>query len=181
MLKRLLWHWQADRLGPDILITHSLLFFKRTNRWICKKKFRVFGEGSELRPHAYAVCASNISIGKNIIIRPNTMLFADDTETGQIHIEDDVEIGAGVHFYVNNHAFTNIDIPIKYQGYTPSKPIRICSEAWLGACCVILPGVTVGRHAVVGAGSIVTRDVEPFTVVAGNPAKKIKHIINAAK
>jgi acetyltransferase-like isoleucine patch superfamily enzyme len=177
MIKRLLWYWCADRLGPDILTTHPLLYFKKTNRWVCKKKFNTFGEGSEFRPHAYAICTSNISIGKNIIIRPNTMLFADDTETGKICIEDDVEIGAGVHFYVNNHAFNRTDIPIKYQGYFKSESILIKSGAWVGACCVILPGVTIGRNAVVGAGSIVTRDVEPFTVAVGNPAKTIKNII----
>jgi acetyltransferase-like isoleucine patch superfamily enzyme len=177
MLKRLLWYWRTERLGPDIPLTHVLLFFKKPGRWICEKKFGAFGPGSEFRPCAYAICTSNISIGKNVVIRPNTMLFADDTKTGQICIEDDVEIGAGVHFYVNNHAYDRSDIPIKYQGYFKSEPILICRGAWIGACCVILPGVTIGQNAVVGAGSIVTRDVEPFTVVAGNPAKIIKKIV----
>lgn len=177
MFKRLIWYWHADRLGPDILTTHLLLYFKRSNWWVCKKKFNTFGEGSEFRPHAYATCTSNISIGKNIVIRPNTMLFASDEETGKIVIEDDVLIGAGVHFYVNNHCFKRTDIPIISQGYGKSKSILIKSGAWIGACCMILPGVTIGRNAVVGTGSIVTRDVEPFTVAAGNPAKTIKNII----
>jgi len=174
MLKRLYWFITCDRLGPDIFPTHFLLFFPRLNRWICKKKFKAFGEGSEFRSYAYAICTFNISIGKNVVIRPNTMLFADETPDGRIIIEDDVAIGAGVHCYVNNHAFDNVDIPIKDQGYYPSKPVRICCGAWVGACAVILPGVTIGRNAVVGAGAIVTRDVDPYTVVAGNPATIIK-------
>ncbi len=177
MFKRLIWYWQTDRLGPDILTTHPLLFFKKTSEWICKKKFNDFGKGSEFRPYAYANCTFNISIGKNVIIRPNTMLFADETQNGKIIIEDDVSIGAGVHFYVNNHAFDRIDIPIKDQGYYESKPIRVCYGAWIGACCVILPGVTIGRNAVVGAGSIVTKDIEPYTVAVGNPAQKVKNIL----
>lgn len=176
MLNRFIWYWKTDRLGPDMLTTHPLLFFKRSSQWICKRKFKVFGEGSEFRPYAYAISTSNISIGRNVIIRPSTMLFADDTEPGSIIIENDVEIGSGVHFYVNNHAFDRTDVPIKHQGYYPSRPIKVCDGAWIGANSIILLGVVIGRNAVVGAGSIVTKDVEPYTVVAGNPARKIKDI-----
>ena len=56
------------------------------------------------------------------------------------------------------------------------KPIKICDDAWIGANCVILKGVTIGEAAIVGAGSVVTHDVEPWTIVAGNPAKVIKRI-----
>lgn len=104
------------------------------------------------------------------------MLFADDTESGYLVIENDVLIGAGVHFYVSNHAFDRTDLPIKYQGHYPSRPIKVCNGAWIGASSIILNGVTIGQNAVVGAGSIVTKDVEPYTVVAGNPAHKIKDI-----
>lgn len=179
MLKRLIWYWKADRLGPDMLSTHPLLFFKATGKWICKKKFRKFGEGAEFRPYAYAMSASNISIGKNVIIRPNTMLFAGENENGQIIIEDNVAIGSGVHCYVNNHVFDNINIPIIDQGYYPAMPVRICSGAWIGACAMILPGVTIGKNAVVGAGAIVTKNVEPYTVAVGNPARKIKDMLKS--
>lgn len=54
--------------------------------------------------------------------------------------------------------------------------IKICDKAWIGARCIILKGVTIGEGAVVGAGSVVTRDVEPWTVVGGNPAQMIKRI-----
>jgi acetyltransferase-like isoleucine patch superfamily enzyme len=59
---------------------------------------------------------------------------------------------------------------------TPKKPVLIKEGAWIGARAIILKGVTVGECAVVGAGSVVTKDVEPYTVVAGNPAKFIKNI-----
>lgn len=57
-----------------------------------------------------------------------------------------------------------------------SKPIRICSDAWIGMNCIIMKGVTIGRGAIVGAGSVVTKDVPDFTIVAGNPAKVIRTI-----
>ena len=172
----MIWFWKCDRLGPDIPITHFLLYFHKTGKWICKKKFKSFGKNSEFRPFAYANYPSKISIGNNVVIRPGSMLFADEFSNGEIIIEDDIGIGPGVHFYVNNHRYDNTNIPIKYQGYYPSKRIKICKGSWIGANSVILLGVKVGPNSVVGAGSVVTKDVEPFTVVAGNPAVVIKKL-----
>lgn len=56
------------------------------------------------------------------------------------------------------------------------KPVRVCTNAWIGAGATILPGVTVGENAVVAAGAVVTKDVAPNTIVGGNPAKFIKEI-----
>ena len=176
MLRRLCWYWQCDRLGPDIPLTHVLLHFPSTMRWICQRKFKHFGENAEMRPFAYAVCTSRISIGKNVRIHPGTMLFADYEEEGYIVIEDDVAMGAGVHCYTNNHRFDRKDIPIRDQGYYPSKPLRICRGAWIGANVIILLGVRIGVNAVVGAGSVVTKDVDDYTVVGGVPARVIRRI-----
>lgn len=111
------------------------------------------------------------------MIRPGSMLFADSRcEGAGITIADDVLLGSGVQIYVHNHRFDDPNLPIIDQGYYPSYPVTIESGSWIGAGAVILPGVTVGRKAVVGAGSIVTRDVPPFTLVAGNPARVIRAI-----
>ncbi|HIP37707.1 MAG TPA: acyltransferase, partial [Crocinitomix sp.] len=99
-------------------------------RKLCQKKFMKFGENSEFRAGAYAVWCSHISIGKNVIIRPNTVLMPD--EFAQIDIEDNVMIGMGVHIYVNNHKFDNIKVPIIEQGYYPSEGVRIKEGAWIG-------------------------------------------------
>lgn len=56
------------------------------------------------------------------------------------------------------------------------KPVHICRRAWIGAGATILPGITIGENSVVGAGSVVTKDVEPNTIVAGNPARVIRKI-----
>lgn len=80
----------------------------------------------------------------------------------------------GVHIYVSNHKFEDVTIPIYYQGHSPAKSVLVKEGSWIGANSVILPGVTIGRNSVVGAGSIVTKDVPDFTLVAGNPAKMIR-------
>ena len=165
---------KADRIGPDLPFTHWRLYFRSTMVSLCKKKFGYFGEGADFRAGAYAIKCSHISIGKNVVIRPGTMLFANEYE--KITIEDNVLIGSGVHFYVGNHKFERIDIPIIEQGYSPSEGITIKEGSWIGANSIILPGVIIGKNSVVGAGSIVTKTVPDFSVVVGNPAKIIKKI-----
>lgn len=176
-LNRLKFWLNTDRLGPDIVGNHYRLYFKNSARKLCKKKFKYFGEGSEFRPGAYAYGCSKISIGNNVVIRPNTMLFADPKENGaEILIEDKVLIGSGVHFYVINHKFININKPIYDQGHSKSETIILKTGSWIGANAIILPGVTIGKNSVVAAGSIVTKNIPDFKVVAGNPAKIIRHL-----
>lgn len=176
MLSRLWWFWKCDRLGPDIPLTHILLYFHRSSRWVCRKKFKRFGKGSEFRPFAFAHYPSRISIGNNVKIHPGTVLSANPMPGGSIVIEDDVGIGHNVHIYPANHKYDRTDVPVKYQGYYSRKDILVCKGSWIGANVTILAGVTIGEHSVVGAGAVVTKDVPQYTVVAGNPAVVIKRL-----
>ena len=173
---KLIRFWRnADRLGPDIPWTHWRLHVKSLMRRLCSEKFKHFGEGAEFRAGAYAISCSKISLGKHVVVRPGCMLFADPRPEGAgITIEDDVMMGAGVHIYVANHRFDDLQIPIIDQGHYPSRSVRLERGCWLGALTVVLPGVTIGRSAVVGAGSVVTRDVAAGAVVAGAPARLVK-------
>ncbi len=165
---------KADRLGPDMLATHLLSYFPERYKKICEKKFAKFGDGAEFRSGAYAVTCSNIYLGNNVVIRPGSFMMADSN--GGIYIEDDVLVGSGVHMYVANHRFNDVNIPIYYQGHTESKTITIKRGAWLGANVILLSGVTVGANSVVGAGSVVTKDVPPRCIVGGNPARIIRYL-----
>ncbi|MDD3324206.1 MAG: acyltransferase [Sulfurospirillaceae bacterium] len=167
-----------DRLGPDCPFTHWKLYFKSSMKKICKMKFKNFEDSSEFRAGAYAITCSKISIGRNVIIRPNSMLFADprEDEEGFIFIGDNVMMGSGIHIYVANHKFDNMNIPIIEQGHYVSRDVKICEGAWIGANVVILPGVVIGKNSVVGAGTIVTKSVPEYTVFAGNPGKIIKEL-----
>ena len=146
---------------------------------LCQSKFKYFGENTEFRAGAYAITCSKISLGNNVIIRPNTMLFADprEGENGSIIIEDNVMLGSGVHIYVANHRFDDINKPIIFQGHYEAKSVILKKGCWIGANSIILPSVTIGENSVIGAGSVVTKNIPPFTVYAGNPAKLIKEIL----
>lgn len=177
LIKRIRFMYSADRVGPDIPITHWKLYFQPTMRALCQRKFKHFGNAAEFRPGAYAVCCSKISLGNRVVIRPGSMLFADPRDGGaEIEIGDNAILGSGVHIYVHDHAFDDIGRPIIDQGFYASRSVRLLPGCWVGANAIVLAGVTVGRNAVIGAGSVVTRNVPDYTVVAGNPASVIRRI-----
>lgn len=164
----------ADRIGQDIPWTHWRLHFKPTMRALCESKFKRFGDAAEFRPGAYAITCSNISLGRRVVIRPGTMLFAD--ESAGITIEDDVMLGSGVHIYVGNHRFSDAAIPVIDQARSPSQAVVLARGCWIGANAILLPGVTIGENSVIGAGSVVTRSIEPRVLAAGNPARVIRSV-----
>jgi len=116
-------------------------------------------------------CAEPI-IGKNVTMPGDPPLFVDCQH--QVTIEDDVFFGHGVRILTGSHDYTKFGA--ERQTTIVTKPVTIKEGAWIASHAIILPGVTVGKHAVVGAGAVVTKDVEEKTVVAGNPAKVIKKI-----
>ena len=91
---------------------------------------------------------------------------------GGVTIEDDVLVAANVQLISNNHDLYDHQI-------LTCKPVVLKRNCWIGAGATILPGVTVGENAVVGAGSVVTRDVEANTVVVRNPARVVKTLAQA--
>lgn len=184
MIKKLLFWIKCKRIGPDVPLTHLLLHSKFWGKWLCKKKFKGFGEGSEFRAGAYAIETDKILIGKNVTIRPGTMLFASPSQTqgvAQIIIEDYALIGSGVHVYVSNHSFSDFNTPIYFQGHSAVKRVHIKEGCWIGANSIILPGVTIGKNAVIGAGSVVTKTVPDYAVAVGSPAKVIRKINEPSK
>ncbi len=127
--------------------------------------FPSMGPGSRVVAPITVVRPHRVSIGRDAIIMPGCLMMS----AGGITIEDEVQIAANVQLISNNHDLDN-------RWIITCKPVRICRRAWIGAGATILPGVTVGENAVVGAASVVTHDVPADTIVAGNPAKIIRHI-----
>lgn len=127
--------------------------------------FPTMGEGSRVEAPLTAVRPHLVSIGRNVVVMPGCLMMS----AGGITIDDGAMIAANVQLITNNHDLTDRQI-------ITCRPIRIGKNAWIGAGASILPGVTVGDNAVVGAASVVTHDVAPGTVVAGNPARFIKRV-----
>lgn len=125
------------------------------------------GADNRIQTPITVVRAHEVHIGNRVVIMPGCLMMA----AGGITIEDDVLIAANVQLISNNHDLENRMI-------ITCKPVHICHRAWIGAGATILPGVTVGENSVVGAGSVVTKDVPADTIVAGNPARIIKKIEN---
>ena len=84
-------------------------------------------------------------------------------------------MGPDCLIYTVMHRFDRTDIPMREQGYTPVRPVVIGDDCWIGSRVTIMPGVTLGRGCVVGAGAVVTRDVPPYAVVAGVPARVVRY------
>jgi acetyltransferase-like isoleucine patch superfamily enzyme len=134
---------------------------------------------------------NRVTIGKNAIIRPSNIYggpIGDGLEignnsnigpfnyigcSGKITIGNNVMMSPGVSIYAENHNFSSSTLPMKEQGVTVQF-VNIQDDCWLASNCIILAGVTVGKGSVVAAGAVVTKDVAPYSVVAGSPAVVIK-------
>ena len=125
---------------------------------------------------ANAALQGNIHIGDNCSVQMNTLLtgYGNPGETqGLIKIGNNVRIAPNCMMIAGNHVFDNPDIPICKQGLI-YKPITIEDDVWVAGRVNIMAGVTIGKGSVIAAGSVVTHDVPPYSVVAGCPAKVIK-------
>ena len=130
------------------------------------KKNIFIGSNSFLNAHN-----SLIEIGNNF--NSNQNLHLNAASGGKIVIGDNVLVGPNVVFRSSNHVTDDTHIPIRTQGRLKGD-IIIGNDVWIGSNCVILMGVRVGNGAVIAAGAIVNKDVAPFDIVGGVPAKKIK-------
>lgn len=132
---------------------------------LVKKLFPTIGEGSVIMPPISGVRFHNVTIGKRVYVNSGCLMMS----AGGITIGDDTQIAANVQLISNNHDLTDRQV-------ITCKPIHIGKNVWIGAGATILPGVRVGDNSVIGAGSVVTKDVPQDTIVAGNPAKIIRKI-----
>lgn len=130
--------------------------------------FKAVGNKTIIKPPMTVVHGDKVEIGHNTYINPHILMMA----AGGIFIGNNVQIAAYTKIITNNHDLYN-------RAVITCRPVLIADNCWIGAGAILLPGVSVGENSVVGAGSVVTKDVPPNTVVAGNPAKIIRELDNA--
>lgn len=121
-----------------------------------------------LIPPFYTAGGDEIRVGRNVFVNQNCTFY----DLGGLDIADDVMIGPNVSIITAGHALD----PSQRRAVTIGKPIVIGRNVWIAAGATIIGGVTIGENAVVAAGSVVTRDVPPNTLVGGNPARVIHPI-----
>ena len=83
-------------------------------------------------------------------------------------------IGPDLYVFTTNHKHNSCVKPMIDQGFEEERPVIICDDVWIGARVIVLGGVTIGNGAIIGAGAVVTKNVPPFAIVGGNPAKILK-------
>ena len=124
-------------------------------------------------------CGTAVDIGRHISFSSKVSLgdrssIGDYTHiNGELHIGNDVMMSPNCAFLASNHKFNRIDIPMNQQG-GESIPIYIEDDVWIGYGVIVTAGVHIGKGTVVAAGSVVTKDIPPYSIVGGVPARLIK-------
>jgi maltose O-acetyltransferase len=127
-----------------------------------------FGRGNEIDGGVYIGDGSDVFIGDRCQINHGCRL-------GNVVIGSYVMIGPEVVVLAQLHETRSIRIPMVYQGRVAKPPTTIEDDVWIGTRAIVMPGLRIGRGAIIGAGAVVTRDVPPYVVVAGVPARVIRH------
>lgn len=148
-------------------------------RSILKELLGSIGENVAIDTPFYCDYGKNIHIGNNVIINMNCT-FVDNKE---ITIGDYVLIASNVQIYTSSHPvlpqerliFENTKEPESFFK-TFALPVAIQDNVWVGGGCIILPGVTIGKNSVIGAGSVVTRSIPENSVAVGNPCRVIRQL-----
>lgn len=162
----LLYYFFARHLpGSDTLYSFGS---KGIRRAVCKGIFKNAGQNINIEHGAFFGSGRDIEIGNNSGLGLNCRV------SGPLVLGNNVMMGPDVIIYTQSHNFSRTDVPMNTQGDAPKEDVSIGNDVWIGARVIILPGVKVGDGAILAAGAIVTKDVEPYTIVGGNPAKVIK-------
>jgi len=134
--------------------------------------YRKFSLGTKSVIESY--CCINNAVG-DVLIGNHTRIGIHNTIIGPVTIGNHVNLAQGITVTALNHNFIDTTLRIDEQGIS-TNPVVIGDDVWIGANAVILPGVTIGRHVVVAAGAVVTKDVRDNCVVGGVPAKVLKDL-----
>ena len=136
---------------------------------LLKTLFGAIGAGATIEPAFRCDYGYNLAAGANLFVNFDCVFL----DCAPIRIGDNVQIGPCVQLLTPHHP---IDPAIRREGLEGASPITIGDDVWLGGGAIICPGVTIGAGTTVGAGSVVTRDLPPRVVAAGNPCRVLRRL-----
>lgn len=153
-------------IDPSVVIAGCLEAMERAR----------IGEGTEIQRHCRITFGDPtvphrplLDIGRRVFVGQGTILSIMDS----MSIGDHTLIGANCYLLTNQHRYQSREIPIRDQGYD-TAPLEIGEDVWIGANSVVMPGIVIGRGAIIGACSVVNKNVGEWEIWAGVPARKIK-------
>ncbi len=184
------------------LVHWSILIPKQTRprlwiKWFVNPFYHKKGKGAIVRPRTRMdvvpwnkfelgedstiedFSAINNGVG-NVIIGDRTKIGLSNTIIGPVIIGNDIRLAQNITLSGLNHNYEDVNLPIHVQGVSTS-PIVIEDNSWIGANVVVVAGVTIGKHCIVAAGSIVTKNIPPYSVAVGNPARVLKQYNHQTK
>ena len=138
--------------------------------WYLSKVLKIMpsDKNSKVETRVYISNAKHLKIGKHV--RINEQVFLQ----GEISIGDYSMLAPNVAIYTKTHVYDNPNVPMVTAGETPTKPVVLEEDVWLGRNVVVLPGVTIGKGSIVGANSLVNKNVAPYSIMGGVPARLIR-------
>lgn len=130
----------------------------------------VFRIGNGTIIESYSIINNGIG---NIVIGDNSMICCQSMVLAPATIGNNVVLGISSQILGLTHDFDDVSMSVKQQGVTGTE-VKIEDGAWIGGNCCILQGVTIGKHSLIGAGSVVTKDIPAYSIAVGNPARVVK-------
>ena len=132
------------------------------------------GSGTHLEPNVWITAPeqARVRIGEGCFLNQGVMVASHSL----VEIGDHCMLANGCFVTDGSHRYDDPELPITWQGFTSKGPTRIGDNCWLGLNVVVTDGVTIGRRCIIGANSVVTRDIPPFSIAAGAPAKVLRAV-----
>ena len=157
--------------GRKITLGDSVVVERGVMLWVdAERSYITIGDDSYLSSHCILNTFNGwITIGNNCTVNSYAILYGH----GGLQIGNDVRIAPQVMIMPMNHIFDDPNIPIRKQGIQ-AQGVKIEDDVWLGAGAIVLDGVTIGKGSVIGAGAVVTKDIPPYSVAVGVPARVTK-------
>ena len=158
------------------------MLYKMTAAWLPISQRAGFAQKLRLFwAKRIANCGKNVNIERGAFFTPglsigdNSGVGIDCEVYGPVTIGKNVMMGPEVVIYTSGHRTDRTDIPMMAQGSTEAEPVTVGNDVWIGRRVMIMPGVTIGDGCVIGAGAVVTKNIPPYSVAGGVPAKVLKN------